>query len=72
MLSGSIEVVGLCDCRWLLALGCRWVSGVYEAGLWDSPSESGVAFLPVCVRHCIRWGCLCGCLGSGGGGQQHC
>ena len=27
---------------------------------------------PVGVRHCIRWGCLCGCLGSGGGGQQHC
>jgi hypothetical protein len=47
----AIEAAGLCDCRWLLALVCRWVSGVYEAGLWDSPSESGVAraFLPLGV-----------------------
>ena len=54
----SIEAVGLCDCRWLLALVCRWVSVVYEAGLWDSPSESGVAFLP---RRCAGRGAVpCG------------
>jgi hypothetical protein len=41
--AGSIETARLCDCRWLLALGCRWVSGVYEAGLWDSRSESARA-----------------------------
>ncbi len=30
---------------WLLALVCLWASGFCGAGLWDSPSESGAAFL---------------------------
>ena len=43
--AGSIEAVGLRDCRWLLALVCLWASGFCVARLWASPSESGAAFL---------------------------
>ncbi len=45
--AGSFETAWLCECRWLLALASRRISGVYDARLWASPSESGVAVLLV-------------------------
>ena len=43
------ETAWLCECRWLLALVCLRASGLCVAWLWDSPSESGAAFLLVGV-----------------------
>ena len=44
------ETARLWDCRrWPLALVCLSASGFGGAGLWDLPSESGVAFLLVGV-----------------------
>ncbi len=52
-------------------------SGFGGAGLWDSPSESGAAFLLVRVgvttgacAVSYRCTCLCQGAGGGGGGQQ--
>ena len=47
---GEPEAAWLWDCRqWPLALVCLWASGFGGAGLWDPPSELGVAFLLVGV-----------------------
>ncbi len=63
--AGSIEAVGLRDCKWLLALVRLpvWASEFCGAGLWDSPSGSGAAFLlvgvsapcPVGLPVPVRW-----------------
>ena len=48
------ETAWLWDCRrWPLALVCLSASGFGEAGLWDPPSESGVAFLVGACAHCV-------------------
>ncbi len=69
----GLLVVGSCwrdclvvDCRrWPLALLCLSVSDFGEAGLWDSPSESGVCL------HCVLCTSLCQCIGGGGCSQQN-